>query len=279
MKMIFKSFFSFCVRQNRFVKFRNIAVKIFLSGFVCCFFVGSLFSSENTLTVTPMRAEITIDAGGYYENDYSVTNNYDGEVEVEISFGKKESYTGNSGIALDSWLYVDTATITLQKGETKTVHYKVQTSTDMTGNISGQVSFTTRPPGNEMMRARMTFPIYVNIRGTENVAFDVSDIKLSGYFGKTLGTIAIKNTGNVHITPRGFFAIMKGKKTIYSGNIREGLIVFSGTTRKDFEFQIPEGIKFKKGKYKMHVTVSAKGKELRKKVNIIVDESGNIRVK
>ena len=257
------------------------SIKIILSFLICCFFYANLFSAENSLTISPMRTEITIEADGYYENEYRVTNNYDGTVDVRVSVAKKESYVGNKDISLDSWLFVDTTTFTLHKGETKSVPYRIQTSTYMTGNISGQVSFTTKPPDNEMMQARTTLPIYVNIRGTEKIDFGILsvNVQLNEYLRKVIGTITIQNRGNVHVMPRGSFYISKGKNKIYSGPIREGLIIFSGTTRGDFEFQIPEGITFAPGSYKMNIAVGAKGKELKKTVKVKVDKDGKMSAK
>ncbi|MCL1972517.1 MAG: hypothetical protein FWG57_05965 [Endomicrobia bacterium] len=267
--------------QSRLEVFRGAAVKIIFSVFICCFFYANLFSAENSLTIIPIRAEITIEAGGYYENEYSVTNNYDGTVDVRVSVAKKESYVGNKDISLDSWLFVDTTTFTLQKGETKSVPYRIQTSTHMTGNISGQVSFTTKPPDNEMMQARTTLPIYVNIRGTEKIDFRILSVKVefNEYIGKIIGALTVQNKGNVHIMPRGSFFISKGKNKIYSGPVREGLVIFSGTTRGDFEFQIPKGITFAPGNYKMHITIGAKGKEVKKTVKVTVDKDGKMIVK
>ncbi|MDR3112791.1 MAG: hypothetical protein LBU09_00260, partial [Endomicrobium sp.] len=200
-----------------------------------------------------------------------------GTVDVEVSMDKKNSYAANDHIELSSWLFVDTNTFTLQQGETKKVHYKIQTSTSMVGNISGQVSFTTKPPGNEMMRAKMTLPIYVNIRGTEVVDFKVLDVKLGQYFGKTLGTLSIKNNGNIHVMPMGYFSVNRGKKVLYAGTIRQSLVVFAGTTRSDFDFQIPEGIKFDPGKYKMNISVKAKDKESKKTINVRVNQDGSMQ--
>jgi hypothetical protein len=253
-------------------------IKFSLAFLIVFFAFVNVYAEGESLNVGPLRVEITIDAGGYYENDYTVKNNYNGTVSVSVSVDKKVSYKANENIELNDWLYVDTATFTLQPEETKKVHYKVQTSTAMIGNISGQVSFTTRPPGNEMMQAKMTLPIYVNIRGTEIIDFDILDFRLSDYFGKTLGTLSIRNNGNVHIMPMGTFTLTKGKKTRYKGEIRHGLIVFCETTRPDYEFQIPAEIKFEAGKYKMNISVVVKDKEVKKTYKVKVDKNGKMRV-
>jgi hypothetical protein len=218
---------------------------------------------------------MTVEPGGSYENYYSITNNYDGDVVVDITLQNWNSYEGNAGLNVDDWLFVEPKKVSIKKGETKGLNYKIVTSTNMTGSISAHVVFTVVPPGNDMLRVKMLMPIYVIFKGTEDVNFEISDILFRKYEGQTLGKVTINNKGNVHIRPLGDYVIYKGKKRIYGGAIRESLPVYSHTTRDDLEFLIQK-VGIKPGKYRIDILLRALGKTIQKSVKIKIDKNETI---
>jgi len=230
---------------------------------------------KDSITVLPAKVDMKIAAGDAYENDYSITNNYNGPLTVEITLDNWYSYEANASFGVNDWVTVEPKEIKLQAGETGIAHYKVQTSTAMVGSIGAKVIFTARPPHQEMFKIRLTTFLYAQMTGTEKIDFEI----LGAKFGKSgdfiLGHIIVKNKGNAHIRPMGAY-IMKGPATTYKGNISQEVPVYAGTTRSDWELVVPKGLNMAPGKYRFDLSAKVGNKAVKKTVWMRINKDGSI---
>ena len=230
---------------------------------------------KDSLGVSPSRVDMKIEADDFYENDYTITNHYDAPITVEIAVDSWNTFSGNEGIDVNDWLTVEPKTVKLKAGESKKVHFTVNTSTAMAGSLSARVIFNARPPGQEMFKLRVTTFFHVHIKGTEKINFEVLGAHFEKSDGYILGRIFIKNSGNTHIRPRGVF-LMKGPKIKYRGNILQEAPVYAESTRSDFEMVIPKGLNLRPGKYTIELNLSVGSKMAKKKVKFRINKDGSL---
>ena len=231
------------------------------------------FAANDSITVSPIKVDMTIDANSSYENIYEVTNNYSSPITVEILTESWNTFSGNGTLDINSWLIVEPRKIKLKAGETGIVKYKVLTSSTMTGSLSAMVSFMTRPPGQEMFKMRLTTFLHAHIRGTQKIDFEILDARLEKSGDFTFGKVSVKNKGNTHIRPMGTY-IMKGPKIKYRGNILQDLPVYAESQRDDIEFVIPKGLNLLPGKYSFQIFLRAEGKMVAKTIKARMNKDG-----
>ncbi|MCL2798822.1 MAG: hypothetical protein FWD54_00855 [Endomicrobia bacterium] len=230
--------------------------------------------SYASLVISPERLELLVERNAVFKGEYSLTNRYDGSVDVEISFRNWNIYSGNGDLDVKDWLKIPFSKIRLAKGETKKVPYEVHTDNSMKGSVSAMVSFSVKPPQSEGINVKMTLPLYLVIEGTHKVEFSTEKIIISRYNNQTSVDIVVKNDGNVHIRPNGTLNIYSGKKLVYTVEIPEGLPVYAGTSRSVMKASIPNDLK--KGKYTAEVIVRALGMEASKKTEFRIRKDGSL---
>ena len=232
---------------------------------------------EANLSVSPSRIDLLMEAGGYYSGCFELINTYDGIVEINIAAKDWHSYAGNGAHDVNSWLVLEKTKVKLAKDESTEIPYKITVSSSMLGSVSAQVSFTLVPPGNEGVNVRMSFPIYVVIKGTEKIDYSVSKITFHKYNDDIQAAFFVKNDGNIHVRPKGLMKIYgKKNKIVYERNIPESVPVYAGTERGSYRVLIPKG-KLQTGLYTVEITVSASGITADKKVKLKINKDGSFQ--
>jgi len=226
--------------------------KLLLSLFLL-FFVSFSYAD---LKIVPQHIEATLKPDAPLEGFYSLTNNYDGDVTVDVSasFNRGWSYKKNADIPLESWLKVTPSKLKIKQGETGFILYSIKPNPGMQGSVAGQVNFKVNPPSAPTVNVVMSLPIHIIMQGTEKIEYGIDSLSVNP--SKKLD-IGIKNEGNIIIHPVGTVDIYDGSKKIKSVQLLETVSVFPETIRKDFSVELPSGLK--PGKYTAKVTIELIG--------------------
>jgi hypothetical protein len=221
--------------------------------FLLCFFVSISYASLN---IVPQRIESTVKPNVPIKGSYSVTNNYDGDVNLEVfvELQNEWSYKGNLDIPVDSWLKIVPSKLTMKKGETRLILYTIFPNESMQGSIAGQVRFKVNPPKSSI-NVIMSLPIHIIMQGTEKIEYSVDSLSINENVKKL--DIGIRNDGNIIIHPVGMVDIYKGKKKVKSVQLFEGFSVFPNSIRKEFSVDLPSDLA--PGKYKAEVSIKLIG--------------------
>lgn len=234
--------------------------------------------AEANLSVTPSRVDIRIANNDTISSSFTVTNNYDGDIDLEITTKDWNSYKGNGELNVDSWFIFSEKNIHLKKGEAREIPYTIKTDSSMKGSVAGQVTFSLNPPGNEGVTVKMSFPVYLIIYGTEKIKFDIAKISFNQLTGDELKlAVLVKNSGNVHVRPSAILSIYNKKNEIvYTTALAEGAPVYAETERAIFNTSIHNLKNYEPGTYTIEIVVKALGESVTKKVKFKLKSDGTI---
>lgn len=183
--------------------------------------MGFSSSQAHAFSVSPIRVEISLPAGGAYEGYYTVTNSTEDTISLDITLedstvGTKE--TGGDRLALE-WLKIRPNKLLLAPGEAGEVEFAIAIPEDAHGEYIARISFESNPPpgGTPMaITSVISYSIYVAVEGTEKIEGDV--VGLSIHDTDPLDVrITIKNSGNIHIRPKGEVIIQRRGRHRESG--------------------------------------------------------------
>ena len=232
-------------------------------------FVFELAYAE--LNITPAVVNVVAEPMSVCESRYIVTNVSGNAVTVIITKENWKNFSGNSSdVSVDNWLKLEKNKFDIAPKESIVVPFKVMTSDKMIGSVSGMIVFTVK---EEMFSFSMKQPVYVTIRGTEQVDFKIDSVimKTSKINGNLYYDMIVKNSGNVHIRHNGIIEIYD-KKTgdlIKNVVIEETFPVYTKDSRS-FKGVVLSRKDLKKGKYIALFKINALGKEVVKKVEFEV---------
>ena len=203
-----------------------------------------------SLAIDPARLEMTVGKDMSYKGSYSITNNYEDDVEVFITAQNWYSYKGNTDLDVSQWFNIMPDKMTIKKGQTRLAVYNIHTNSSMQGSVAGQVTFAVKPPGNQGINVKMSFPVYLTIGNTQKVEFSLEKVSFVNFQGNTEVVLTIQNDGNVHVRPLGTMNIYDSKNKLkYTDYLLEGFPVYAGTYRNEFAIKIPKEIYDEPGKY------------------------------
>jgi hypothetical protein len=218
--------------------------------------------SYANLSIDPYKIEMKIDKNSSFGSSWLVKNNYDRDIELEVTVSEWGSYKGNKDILVGSWLKISPAHIRMKKGESAAVDYSVKTNASMEGSMLAQVSFAVLPEQGGNVTMKISTPVHAIIRGTEKVYFDIETLSIvpsSTGGGINKLNITIRNGGNILIKPFGEVKIYdKKKKVVSSLNFESDRSVFTDSSDV-FSVQIP--LDLPAGKYTVEVNAKALGYE------------------
>jgi hypothetical protein len=244
------------------------------------FFLSLMFlasSSYASLRVVPAVVNIFADKNSICENKYIVTNPEDRAVTIEVGKEDWKNFSGNpSDVSVDRWLNIKKTTLDIGPGESVEVPFEVVADDNMVGSVSGMIVFSAR---EGMMNFVMKLPIYIVIRGTEQIDFSIDSLNIgkSDRDGKIYYAMNVKNDGNVHIRHGGFIEIYDNKKkdVIKIVRIEETYPVYAQES-KVFHGVVAENGELKKGKYLAVFKIRAFDREIKKKIKFKVSKTGEV---
>ena len=232
-------------------------------------------AANASLSVKPSRVDLRIDKDDVFESQYELGNDYDGDVTLTITVDDWNTYKGNAGLQPADWLTVTPLTVHMSKGERKKVTYTVRTTQAMKGSLGAKVSFSLNPPGNDGLTVKMSFPIYANIYGTEDIKFEIKNILFFYAEGNLKASITVENRGNVNVRPEGKVDLYNSKKQqVYSAIFKPTLPVYTDSTRDGFGPAMP--VNLEPGKYTAEIEVTALGKTVKRKAKFRIKADGTL---
>ena len=246
-------------------------VIVFTMSFMstCVLFAG--------ITVTPVRVEIPLAKGMACDGKYTVRNDYDVPIKVDISSRDWFVLPENRDIKVDQWLKLSPLELSLKPGESGDIHFLVTLSTKPVGSMVAMVSFVPvleKDPGFNLM---VSASMFVTVKGTEKTAWDFSGIKLSTYDGKLQAVTSVKNDGNVYLRPVGYATITAGKKEVAKLEFLEGRPVYPGMAR-DVLAKSDGVLTLKPGKYTALLQVECRGQMKEKSFKFKYKKSGEFEI-
>jgi len=227
------------------------------------------------ISVYPARSEVSIDANGVYEGKYTVTNNNADTIILSVTYENWRNSPENAGVKVEDWLSVANEKLILEPNQKADIVYKIS-SKDYRGSLSAMVSFTYSAPNMTGINLMTSVPIYMTIKGTEKVDFEITELSLSNpKMYKEEGFPAVfkvKNNGNLPVRLKGSLTVKKGKKIILEKSIGEQSPVYAGSERIFTEkFQPPQ-----KGKYVLNISLNAFDISAEKSIQFRVNKFGDI---
>ncbi len=248
--------------------------------FKVLFFLSLMFIfnlAYANLRITPAVVNINAEPMALCENKYVVTNIDENTVTVTVTKEDWKNYSGNdSSVTVDRWLEIEKTKFDLGPKETIEVPFKVITDKNMKGSVSGMVVFTI---DGGMIQVLMKQPIYITIKGTERVDFEIDSLQMatSERDGEVYYNMVVKNHGNVHIRHKGVIEIYSRKtgNIVKSIDIDETFPTYAQDSR-DFSGPIFKGTDLVKGKYKAVFKIKAFDKQVTKSINFKVSKLGEV---
>ncbi|MDD5197597.1 MAG: DUF916 domain-containing protein [Candidatus Gracilibacteria bacterium] len=201
----------------------------FLSVFAL--FVCSISFAHANLSISPLKHELTIEAGKEKSEIIKVTNNSDTPITLYTSkedfiagddtgtptFVKPQNQTSDE-YSLSSWINIENANITLAKGETREIRFMVKVPPKgEPGGHYGAIFFSPGAPSGVQVAViqRLGVLILINVPGDMQIAGSLESFRI----GKKLENIftsatdfnsfpilfetKFKNEGNTHLKPTG----------------------------------------------------------------------------
>lgn len=238
------------------------------------FFISAL--SYASLSVGPSRLEILIEKNQVFQSTYTLVNAYDSDVDITVDVSDWNTYKGNGELDANSWIKITPSKVHLKKGEKKDITFEVKTTDSMQGSVSGMVSFSYRPPGNPGLLIKISCSVYLTIRGTQQIDFEIADVLIKKHENGFKTHVQINNNGNVHIRPSGEIVIYNKKnKPVYTAKILEYHPVYAGSS----SFSVSDNMELKAlkpGKYIAEILIKSLDRTVTKKVEFRLKKDGSV---
>jgi hypothetical protein len=231
--------------------------------------------SYSGIIVTPVRTEVTVDPQSSYTGFYTVENDNEAVIEVEVTSEEWNNSPENANVGVNDWLHFSKKTLVLKPHEKTKVQYTVS-SKNYKGSLSAMLSFTFAAVNVQGVNLMTSVPIYMTIAGTEKTDYEISGITISKSGASqqkdTAVIYTVKNNGNIPVRLKGKISVKKGKKTVYEHEIPEQSPVYAGLDRT-FGEKIE---KLPKGKYVLNVSLNGSDKTAEKNIQIRVNKYGDV---
>lgn len=194
-------------------------------------FVSCISFAHASLSISPLKHELTIEAGKEKSEIIKVTNNSDKAITLYSSkedfiagddtgtptFVKPQNQTSDV-YSLSNWINIEEQNLTLAKGETREVRFSVKVPANgEPGGHYGAIFFSPGAPSGAQVAVvqRLGVLLLVNVPGNIQIAGSMESFQIGKLSDKkftesssftafpiTFGT-KFKNEGNTHLKPSG----------------------------------------------------------------------------
>lgn len=209
-------------------------------------------SQAVALQLVPAFQLFKTEAGGKISGEFTVTNDEGEEIRVTPSSKNWFVLPANTDIKAEDWLVVNPTEFYLKDGESKTVPFTAKAPKHAVGELVGMVSFLIEKEVESQLNIRMSAAVYLAIQGTEKFSGDVEAITVNQSSGTLSMGVIFRNTGNVHIRPRGTMEVYenKGRKLVHA-LLSQGGPTYPGAANA--YYTEPVSITLKPGSYGLHI--------------------------
>ena len=209
----------------------------YLSAFAL--FVSCISFANASLSISPLKHELTIEAGQEKSEIIKVTNNSDTPITLYTSkedfiagddtgtptFVKPQNQTSDV-YSLSSWITIENQNLTLAKGETREVRFSVKVPPKgEPGGHYGAIFFSPGAPSGAQVAVvqRLGVLILINVPGDIQIAGSMDGFDIGRKLDKTFTPATdfrdfpitfetkFKNDGNTHLKPTGKIELIDEK--------------------------------------------------------------------
>lgn len=236
-------------------------MRVFIVGILLIFSVGVPDTSAAGFAVTPMIQEITLDEGERSKTSLVTVNNETEELATfelsVIDFGSLDesggvAFLGATGdleqkYALASWMQPEANEVTLGPGETRAIKVQIENRDNLSpGGHYGALIFrnvsTTRSDVPNVA-VNQVFSSLILVKKTGGAKYGLELASLSHPspkpFFERLVTPRFRNSGNVHVVPRGEVRVTDPLgRLVYRGILNEGSTIILPETFREYPFRL-----------------------------------------
>lgn len=192
-----------------------------------------LSGSASALVINPGRTELRLAPGSRTDVQYTVQNDHDEEMQVDITQKNWFLSEKNKSFAVQDWLGIKGKTyFVLKPGETRQVKVRVHCPKSADGLLVGMTSFAFQPMTFGTVTPMISVSIYVSVAGTEQRTGHIKTLAARVYENQLTVGAEVAADGNVHLRPTGRFQVLDSAgKVIAEHQVKEGDPVFPGQSR------------------------------------------------
>lgn len=181
---------------------------------------------SGAIGVDPTRFIFLAETGKTYDGKFTVLNDQDHDMQVDIEVNKGIDSGENVNIISDSgWLAPDARSFIIAPRGKKDVNFTVTVPNGTAGTFSAKISFIDR--SSEAFSSSVTIPVYVVIKGTEIIDWEADAFDVAVTPAGTAAAVKVNNRGNVHFYVTGRLRLTDGgRREVWSVAIGGGKAVF-----------------------------------------------------
>lgn len=236
-------------------------MRVFIVGILLIFSVGVPDTSAAGFAVTPMIQEITLDEGERSKTSLVTVNNETEELATfelsVIDFGSLDesggvAFLGATGdleqkYALASWMQPEANEVTLGPGETRAIKVQIENRDNLSPGghygalIFRNVSTTRSDVPNVAVNQVFSSLILVKKTGGAKYGLELASLLHPSPkpFFERLVTPRFRNSGNVHVVPRGEVRVTDPLgRLVYRGILNEGSTIILPETFREYPFRL-----------------------------------------
>ena len=219
-------------------------------------FVSCVSFAHANLSISPLKHELTIEAGKEKSEIIKVTNNSDKPITLYSSkedfiawddtgtptFVKPQNQTSDV-YSLSNWITIENQNLTLAKGETREVRFTVKVPANgEPGGHYGAIFFSPGAPSWAQVAVvqRLWVLLLINVPGNIQIAGSMESFKIGKLADKTFNEAAnfekfpisfetkFKNEGNTHLKPTGKIELIDEKGEVLKNIGKESITSNAG---------------------------------------------------
>lgn len=234
----------------------------------------------------PSVMEVFVEPGKAVSGEFTVTNPDEERktVEIEIQNYWKQQ-TGQEGLDPAKWLKLDIVKeFKLGPKESRVIKYKIRLPVGFCGEAMAMIFFNTDAPGGAMnMQLRHGIPIYALVKKMEDIKIETTGVDIrkaeSAGGNKIAFGINMKNTGKIHVRPKGSVKIIKDGALVKEIPMEYGYPLFPNAQYRYAGKYAAENIE--PGNYSAVFSMdcgflNSSGVPLEESVDFVVSESGDV---
>jgi hypothetical protein len=198
--------------------------------------------------IGPSFFEVSLMPGESSSKVIYLENPSDKPVTLVIGLSSFMNSKANIKVACDQWLTFKDREVTVPPKSKKLLPLQIMAPKGMAGEVSAKIGFMEKPSGESMVHIRMPVYVYLISLNGSSIGMDLTSFDAVTNKDKSLGfKIGIKNSGNVHIRPKGSLKVTgTGDRLIKSLPLpevmplfedQEGFLLSDGTVSN-----LPDGI-------------------------------------
>lgn len=188
-----------------------------LKKMILIFSIVFLFTSLSwaKFKLGPSYYELSLKSGESVEKEIFIENADAEQMELMLLIEPFLNSTNNKKVLPDQWLTIDKSSIIVKGKTQKLLKFKVTCPKDLKGEVSAKLGFIEKGTAGAMVHTELSSFIYLIALDNSIIGAEIS--KFQGQKTKEDNIkfdITIKNTGNIHIRPKGTLQILNDKNQL-----------------------------------------------------------------